>query len=126
MVKKTKRGFTLIELLAVLAIIGVLLTLSAPKYFHSVDVARETALAENLRITREAIDRFYSDRGRYPGSLEELVARRYLRNLPVDPVAGKGAIWALVTATTDAGPVVTDLRSRATGVGRNGLPYGQW
>jgi len=86
MVMKASRGFTLIELLVVLAILGLLLSLAAPKYVRSVDNAKETVLAENLRTTREAIDRFHADRGRYPASLDELVARRYLRSLPVDPL----------------------------------------
>ncbi|MEQ1767433.1 MAG: type II secretion system protein, partial [Methylotenera sp.] len=39
-----RRGFTLIELLAVMAIIALLLTIAAPKYFSSVDRSREAIL----------------------------------------------------------------------------------
>jgi len=126
MVMKVSRGFTLIELLVVLAILGLLLALASPKYFHSVDASREAVLAENLRITRAAIDHFYSDRSRYPESLEELVARRYLRALPVDPVAESATAWALVAPPPDIAGRIADLRSRAPGVGRNGRPYVQW
>jgi general secretion pathway protein G len=34
---------------------------------------------------RDAIDKFYGDNGRYPETLDELVTRRYLRNVPDDP-----------------------------------------
>lgn len=127
MVKKPARGFTLIELLVVLAILGLLLSLAAPKYVRSVDGAKETVLAENLRITREAIDRFHADRGRYPASLDELVMRRYLRSLPVDPLIDSATAWRLVASTSEEGMQgVTDLKSRAPGVGRNGRAYAQW
>ena len=112
------RGFTLIELLVVMAILGLLLALAAPRYFHSVDTAKEVVLAENLRITRAAIDHFYADRRRYPESLDELVARRYLRALPVDPLADGATAWALVAPPPDLEGRIADLRSRAPGVGR--------
>ena len=121
-----RRGFTLIELLVVMAIIGLLLSLAAPKYFRSVDASREVVLAENLRISREAIDRFHADSGRYPASLEELVGRRYLRAMPVDPVANNSTAWMLIAPPPPAEGGVADLRSRAPGVGRNGLPFSQW
>jgi general secretion pathway protein G len=126
MVRRGFKGFTLIELLVVLAILGLLLSIASPKYFRSVEVSKETVLAENLRITREAIDHFYADRGRYPESLDELVARRYLRALPVDPLAENNLAWGVIAPPQGLGGRVADLKSRASGVGRNGRPYAQW
>ncbi|MBA3032545.1 MAG: prepilin-type N-terminal cleavage/methylation domain-containing protein [Gammaproteobacteria bacterium] len=126
MVTRRSRGFTLIELLVVMAILGLLLSLAAPKYFHSVDASKETVLAENLRITRAAIDHFYSDRGRYPESLAELVARRYLRALPVDPLTEQPTTWTLVAPPQGTAGNVADLRSRSPKLARNGRPYAQW
>jgi general secretion pathway protein G len=80
------RGFTLIELLVVLAIVSTLLMLVAPRYFQSVDAAKEAVLRDNLRTTRDTIDKFHADLGRYPDSLEEMVERKYLRALPIDPI----------------------------------------
>ena len=120
------RGFTLIELLVVLSILALLLSLSAPKYFHSIEASKETVLAENLRIAREAIDRFYGDSGRYPETLDELVARRYLRSLPIDPVADNATEWTLVAPPARVEGRVADLKSRARGTGRNGQPYAHW
>jgi general secretion pathway protein G len=126
MVMQASRGFTLIELLVVLAIMGLLLSLVSPRYFHSVDASKEAVLAENLRITREAIDHFYSDRKRYPESLNELVTRRYLRTLPVDPVVESATAWTLIAPPPELEGRIADLRSRAPGIGRNGRPYVQW
>ena len=77
--KHKGRGFTLIELLVVLGIIALLLTLAVPRFFPSIDGAKETILADNLRNTRQVIDQYRSDTGRYPESLEQLVEQRYLR-----------------------------------------------
>ena len=91
-----RKGFTLIELLVVLGIIALLLTLAVPRYFPTVDAAKETVLLDNLRNMRDVIDQFYADRGRYPDSLEQLVEKKYLRALPVDPVTDSSATWILV------------------------------
>ena len=82
-------AFTLIELLVVLAVIALLLSISLPKYFQSIDVAKDRVLAENLQITRDVISKFYGDTGRYPDSLNELVEKKYLSELPIDPVTEK-------------------------------------
>ena len=71
-----RRGFTLIELLVVMALIGMLLSLAVPRYFGNVDKAKESVLRQNLALTRDAIDKFFGDHGRYPDSLDEIVARR--------------------------------------------------
>src|SRR5439155_27308911 len=62
-------GFTLIELLVVMTILALLLTLALPRYFGSVDKSKEAVLKENLHQMREAISRYYADKGRYPESL---------------------------------------------------------
>jgi general secretion pathway protein G len=116
-------GFTLIELLVVLAIVALLLTLSAPRYFQSIDTSKETILAENLRTTRDTIDKFYGDNGRYPASLEELVEMKYLRALPVDPVTESSETWVLIPPQDPELGAVYDLRSGATGIARNGKSF---
>jgi general secretion pathway protein G len=122
-----KRGFTLIELLVVMAIIGTLLSIALPRYFASVDRSRESVLRENLRTTREAIDRFYGDLGRYPDDLPELVVKRYLRSVPVDPITDSRDSWVLV-APLDASLAgrVYDLKSGAQGRAADGTPYAEW
>src|SRR5205085_12154600 len=82
-----RRGFTLIELLVVLSIVALLLTLAIPRYFGSIDKSKEAVLRENLNQMREAISRYYADKGKYPESLESLAAEKYLRSVPYDPVS---------------------------------------
>ncbi|MDC6180271.1 prepilin-type N-terminal cleavage/methylation domain-containing protein [Ralstonia solanacearum] len=117
-------AFTLIELLVVLAIVAVLLTLAVPRYFSSVDRAKETVLVENLRTTRDAIDKFFSDTGRYPNALEELVQRSYLRAMPHDPVTDSANTWVLSPPEAAYKGRVRDLHSGAKGNAQDGRPYG--
>ncbi len=118
-----KRGFTLIELLVVLAIIGGLVALAAPRYLHRVDLAKETVLAADLATMREAVDKFFGDTGRYPANLEELVARRYLRKIPPDPITERADSWVLVAPPAPDQGAVYDVKSGASGTTNDGRPY---
>lgn len=119
-------GFTLIELLVVLAIVSTLLLLVAPRYFNKVDDAREAVLRDNLRGTRDVLDKFYGDRGRYPESLNELVEKKYLRSLPVDPLTESTTTWQLVPVPDGYEGTVYDIRSGAAGSARDGKKYAEW
>lgn len=121
------RGFTLIELLVVLAIIAVLLSIAAPRYFGGIDRSKEAVLKEDLFLMREAIDQYRADKGRYPATLQELVQGRYLRKVPTDPITETDSSW--VTLAADGDPVsgsVFDVRSGAPGTARDGRPYAEW
>jgi general secretion pathway protein G len=120
------RGFTLVELLVVLGIIALLLTLAVPRYFPSVDSAKDTILADNLRNTRATIDQFYGDTGRYPDTLEQLVEKKYLRALPVDPITESSSSWVLIAPEDGSKGGVADLKSGAPGNDRHGKPYAEW
>lgn len=127
MVKRVQRvrGFTLVELLVVMAIIATLLTLVAPRYIQSVDRSREAVLRTNLKLLRSAIDQHYADRGAYPESLETLVNRRYIREIPEDPISERRDTW--VAYGHPAGlPGVYDVRSGAQGSASDGTAYASW
>lgn len=124
------RGFTVIELLVVLAAIGLLLSIAAPRYVQHLDTSREVVLKEDLYQLRAAIDKFYSDQGRYPGALDELVVKRYLRAVPVDPFTQRSDSWQLVPpsggTSVQSGTAVFDVRSGARGQARDGSAYDSW
>jgi general secretion pathway protein G len=125
MVMRT-RGFTLIELLVVLAIIGTLLTLTLPRYFASVQRSKETVLKENLNVTRDAIGKYYSDKGKYPDSIEALATEKYLRRPPSDPITDSSTTWIVVPPADIAKGAVYDLRSGAEGRASDGTLYSEW
>lgn len=120
------RGFTLIELLVALAIIALLLSIAVPRYFGGLTRAEEATLHENLYVMRDAIDKHYADTGRYPGSLDELAAKRYLRTVPYDPITRRQDSWIVVPPTDAQSGAVFDVRSGAKGTGRDGKPYERW
>jgi general secretion pathway protein G len=120
------RGFTLIELLVALAIIATLLTLVTPRYFSSIDKAEETALKQNLALMRDTLDKYFADTGKYPASLDELVTKRYLRQVPIDPVTRSSTTWILVPPEDKALGGVFNVKSGATGTSRDGSAYRDW
>ena len=109
------RGFTLIELLVVLGIVALLLTLAVPRYFPSLDKAKETVLADNLRNLRITIDQYHGDTGRYPDTLEQLVDKKYLRAMPIDPITDSDSSWLIVPPPDDTPGQVYDVKSGAHG-----------
>ena len=120
------RGFTLVELLVVLAIVAVLLSIAAPRYTGSVDRAKEAVLRENLASLRDALDKHYSDTGHYPSKLEELVTKRYLRRIPLDPVTDSPVSWVLVPPPDPDKGGIADVRSGAREKARDGTFYKEW
>lgn len=121
-----RRGFTLIELLVVLGIVALLLTLAVPRFFPGIDSAKDTILADNLRNTRAVIDQFYSDTGRYPDSLDQLVEKKYIRAVPIDPLTESTTTWIVVPPEDGTKGAVYTIKSGAPGNDRNGKPYADW
>jgi len=91
-------GFTLIEIMVVVFILGLLVTLVAPKIIGRTDDARRTKAAADVKGIEQALNLFKLDNGSYPPSLEALVAKAgsgpvarnynpegYLDKVPMDP-----------------------------------------
>lgn len=128
-------GFTLIELIIVIAIIGILAAVALPLMKQAPKRAREAALKENLFTLRSCIDQYYADFQQYPGSLDELTGKGYLRRIPIDPVTGQ-ADWVTVEGElpeTDFGdysdmaePGIVDVHSASSESSIDGTPYSEW
>ena len=121
-----RRGFTLVELMVVMAIVALLLAIALPRYFGHLEKARETVLRQDLATMRDAIDKYHGDRGRYPDSLQELAAARYLRAVPVDPLTERNDTWQLVVPADGEAGAVYDVKSGAPGAARDGTAYADW
>jgi len=121
-----RRGFTLIELLVVLAIIATLLTLAVPRYFSSVDKSKEAVLKENLYQMRDAIGKYYADRGKYPESLQALATDKYLRSVPLDPVTDSATTWIVLAPEDPQKGGVYDVKSGAPGKALDGSEFSTW
>jgi general secretion pathway protein G len=107
--RRARRGFTLIELVVVMSVIALLLTLAVPRYFNALDNSRLNVQRQNIATLRDAIDKFFGDQGRYPGALAELVEKRYLRALPVDPVS-ESSEWIVLPPPDTSLGAVYDVR----------------
>lgn len=123
---KRERAFTLIELLVVMAIIATLLTLAVPRYYGSLERAKEAVLRENLASLRDALDKYFSDTGTYPSGIEDLVRHKYLRSIPIDPITESAASWIIVPPNDQRKGRVYNVKSGAEGQARDGTSYGDW
>jgi len=122
--KKTS-GFTLIELLVVLAIIAILVTLATPRYIQHIDRSKHVVLQENLATLRTTLEQYNADTDQWPNSLEELVERKYLRTIPIDPITERSDTWLTYPASSGE-EGIGEIRSGAEGGDANGVPYSDW
>ena len=119
-------AFTLIELLVVMAIISLLLTLVTPRYFNNLEKTKEVVLRQNLSTLRDAIDQHYGDLGFYPETLDDLVEKKYLRKIAIDPVTERADTWIIQAPEASDIGAVADIRSGAPGKARDGTDYKDW
>ena len=124
--RTAQRGFTLIELLVVMLIIGTLLSIAVPRYFRTVEHARETVLRQDLAIMREAIDKYYADLNLYPEKLTDLVDKHYIRSVPVDPFTRLADTWTLVPSEDPDHAGIRDIHSGAPDKALDGTPFAEW
>ncbi|MHB8635895.1 MAG: prepilin-type N-terminal cleavage/methylation domain-containing protein [Fimbriimonadaceae bacterium] len=138
--KAQRRAFTLVELLIVIIIIAVLAAIAIPRFVNSSERSKEAALHGDLKLVRDAIERFNNDTGTYPATLDALVASAppnsglntsggsapihttdwrgpYLATIPSDPVSGSQLTYS--EDPTDIGQV----RSSAQGDDSTGTPF---
>jgi general secretion pathway protein G len=99
--------------MVVMVLIGILLTVAVPRYFGSVDKGKLAVQRENIATIRDAIDKYNGDIGKYPETLDALVEKHYLREVPLDPVTEKHD-WVLISPPADTNQSgVYDVQSAA-------------
>lgn len=134
-------GFSLIELGIVCCLMGILASVALPLSETATRRRSELELKATLREVRTAIDRFYDDQlhdnrsrpeqAKYPPDLDTLVARKYLRSYPVDPITGE-ADWQIISTAgmggrrSGSGMELWDIRSNSDKIAIDGTEYASW
>ena len=84
---------------------------------------QEQALREELVEMRRSVDQYAAKEQHIPTSLDELVSRKYIKIIPVDPFTGSSFSWIL---ERDEHGGIVDIHSSSQRLGSNGKPYREW
>jgi len=127
------KGFTLIELIIVLTLIGILVGLAIPQFQNATRRAREATLKSDLFTFRTLINQYFTDKGKYPASLQTLVEENYLSKIPIDPMTGSSETWIEIREVPQPEEIepgtmlgVIDVRSGSTRKALDGTLYNTW
>jgi general secretion pathway protein G len=115
-----------------MVIITTLAGVGLAVYNNSVIRSREAVLKLQLFEMREAMDRYYADKNKWPATLDALVDEKYIRSVPVDPITSSASTWRTEYGEPDPSnpasePGVSDVHSGSDQVSPlTGTPYGEW
>lgn len=117
--RASQQGFSYAAVLAAVVIVGIAAEVAHLSTTRIVQSERETELLFRGQAYRRAIASYHRANGAYPRALEDLLndprspARRHIRALYPDPMAGKGGSgWRLVRSS-DGG--IAGVASRSGG-----------
>ena len=126
-----RAGFTIMELMVSMAIVLVIISVAVPLYQKAVIRARESVLRQNLFSLRTVIDEYTYDKQKAPQQLDDLVREGYLRQMPLDPIAGNSTSWKIImedasSSASQSEPGIFDVRSSSEKTSLEGTPYSEW
>ena len=124
-------GFTIIELMIVMSIVVILIGIAVPLYQRSVVRAKESILKNNLFTMRTVIDEYTYDKQKAPQTLQDLVSEGYLRDVPMDPMAGNNTSWRIIMeeamqSVNQTEPGIFDVKSGSDKISLDGTPNAEW
>ena len=120
----------MLELMVVITIMMIIMAIAVPAYQHHIIESRESVLKQNLYTLDNVIEQYRLDQRQSPQSLDDLVSKGYLHQLPVDPMTGK-ADWTteqedLETAVDPQQPGISRVHSASSGTALDGEAYSTW
>jgi general secretion pathway protein G len=123
------RGFTLIEMVVVMFVIMIILAIAVPNYTHSVLLAKEAKLHQNLTTLNKVIQEYSLDKKQAPQSLDDLVPK-YIKFIPED-ITGRTDTWKTDPEDSDDAwdPNQIGIKSVHSGseeISTSGEPYSSW
>ncbi|MEZ7893429.1 MAG: type II secretion system protein [Candidatus Wallbacteria bacterium] len=146
--KYDKKGFSLLEVLLTMILISIAASVVLPVGKVMIVQNKEEELKDTLKDVRNALEKYKTEKGSYPVSLDTLLQNRYLRRLDNEPFGGTWQYnpatgthtWLnFVTSYTDAVYFVNhisyvangtdeiyDIRSSTEFTGLNGTVYTSW
>lgn len=84
---RNQKGFTLVELMVVVVIIGILAAIAVPVYNKVSGTAEKNACFANQRTIEGAIEAYRAGEAKDPENIDDLVEKKYLKEVPKCPVA---------------------------------------
>jgi prepilin-type N-terminal cleavage/methylation domain-containing protein len=111
-----RRGFTLVELMVVMAIVGVMVAMSAPSFERAIEQSRADIALANLRAVWAAERLYWLEYHKYTSDIGSLRTLGVLdTSIPTDPSDSVGGYSYSVTV--DAATEETNVTATATRAG---------
>lgn len=129
---KIGKFFSLIEISIVIALMSIIYITISPNAGTTIIKAKETVLKKDLRVLRECIDQYKGDFGKYPESLDILVEKKYIKDIPIDPFTNKKDSWITIPYEPEEGEpipeedLIYDVKSGYEANALDGSSYSEW
>lgn len=108
--KRYKNAFTVVELVVVIAVIGILATITAVGYTKLQRDTRDTERESDIAIIESGLETFYEKNGRYPysGEINDVSFLNNTLSLPASALKAPGSASAnSVSYSTSSSPSTT-------------------